>query len=490
MPRAGCINGWLNRLDIDSGCVQVIHYYICPVNVDLLHDPIPILIRRLAVPVAVGFFFNTMFNVVDTWYAGWLSTEGIAALTLSFPIFFTIVAVGNGVSTAATAIVSHELGKADERAAAHLFAQSLVFALILSIALAVVGVVVANRLLLLMSDDAQAVALGLDYLVVIFIGVPFFILQSVFNASLTARGDTRSFRNVLIGGFLLNLALDPLFLFGVTPLGIHGMGVAGIALATVLIQAGGMVYLAWCAWKRNVFLLLGRHDWIPRATAFSAIARQALPAGLSMMFVAVGILIINTYVADAGNTAAVAAYGIAMRIEQIALLPTIGLSVAVLAIVGQNAGAGNWIRVRQTYFTALRYGAIVMATMLCGIIPFAAQWISLFDATPEVVSVGKGYLYVEVITFYAYVLVFLTTSLLQGLKKPMFAVWIGLYRQGVAPLVVFYLLLHVFDFGVTGIWWGICGITWSAAVVAVVFAIRTLGILHEIRIKPIEHTSP
>ena len=438
---------------------------VAPVVPDFLKGEIPPLIRQLAIPVSVGMFFNTMYNVVDTWYAGLLSTSGIAALTLSFPVFFAVFSAGHGLSTATTAIVSGELGKSDENSAARFFAQSLGFSVVLSLVLTVVGMMFLRPILMVMSGDSAVVDIAQTYLQVLFFGVPFLIVVGTVNSALTARGDTRAYRNVLIAGFFLNLGFNPLFMFGVSWLGIPAMGISGIALATALIQVVGLIYLLRRAIFRGCFAHVHLHHFRPRWDILKIVVGQAFPAALGMLLVSVGIFIINSFVSRSGNTHAVAAYGVAMRIEQIALLPTIGLGIAMLTITGQNSGAGQFERIRHTFRTALFYGGIVMVVMLSVIVPFAPFWISLFDDTPAVVAIGTRYLRIEMITFFAYFVLFLSISMLQGLKRPLPAVWIGLYRQVLAPLALFSLFIFGLDLPVVSIWWGICGISWSAAVV-------------------------
>ena len=441
---------------------------------DFLNGNIPLLIRQLAVPVSIGMLFNTLYNVVDTWYAGFLSTAGIAALTLSFPVFFALFAVGHGISTATTALVANALGKENEAAAKEVFIQALGFSALISIILGGTGLMFIRPLLQLMTYDEQAVDLAHTYLRVMFIGAPFLIVIGAVNASLTARGDTRSYRNVLIAGFFLNIGLNPLFMFGVPQFGLSGAGVAGIAIATMAIQGAGLFYLINRAAAIGCFKGVYLRTFKPDLPVLKTIVSQAFPAAISMFLVATGIFIINGFVSRAGNTPAIAAYGIAMRIEQIALLPTIGLGIAMLAISGQNGGAGNYRRIQDAYRVSLRYGAILLALMLLAIVPFAPFWISLFDDTPAVISVGTQYLRIEMITFYAYFVVFLGISMLQGLKRPMIAVWVGLYRQVLAPLILFSLFIPILQLPVQSIWWGICGITWSAALFMLLYNRRWL----------------
>ena len=441
-----------------------------PQRLDFINGDIPQLIRSIAIPVSVGMLFNTLYNVVDTWYAGLLSTTGIAALTLSFPVFFGLFSIGHGISTGSTALVANALGRKDEQDATNVFVQSLGFSALLSIVCGGAGLLFIRPLLMVMSKDMATVDMAETYLTYMFVGAPFLIVIGAVNASLFARGDTRSYRNVLIAGFLLNIGLNPLFMFGVPAVGIPGMGVAGIALATMVIQGGGMLYLFKRSASLGCFKSVTRRHFLPNFSVLKTIIAQAFPAALNMLLVAAGIFIINAFVARAGNTAAVAAYGIAMRIEQIALLPTIGLGTAMLTISGQNGGAGQFDRIRQAYGVSFRYGAVVLVLMLGAIVPFAPFWISLFDESVAVVRIGTMYLRIEMITFFAYFIVFLSISMLQGLKRPMVAVWVGLYRQVFAPLALFFVFISVLHFSVQSIWWGICGITWTAAIFMLIYS--------------------
>lgn len=189
---------------------------------------------------------------------------------------------------------------------------------------------------------------------------------------------------------------------------------------------------------------------------------QAVPAIFNMLTVAMGIFVIQFFIGKYGK-ASVAGYGIATRIEQMLLLPAMGLNYAVLSLVGQNNGAGRLDRVRETWHTTLRYGLTMMAAG--GVLLwFTRRWLmGVFTHDQEVIDRGSEYLGIASVTLCSYVILFQTVVLLQGLKKPSFAIWIGLYRQIIAPLLVFNLFAVVLGWGLWGIWWGITIITWSAA---------------------------
>lgn len=203
------------------------------------------------------------------------------------------------------------------------------------------------------------------------------------------------------------------------------------------------------------------------------LAHYIFPAGLNLATIGIGIFIITWFVSRFGQEA-VAAYGIATRIEQIALLPTIGLNMATLSIVGQNFGAGFHLRIRDTVYTAVRYGFIFMVAGGIILFIFAAPLVGLFTSNPEVIQIGRVYLQIAVLIFWAYVMMFVMVSALQGMGKPIYAIWIGLYRQILAPIVIFYLFTEVFEFGLPGVWWGLFLITWSAALFTWYYIHRTM----------------
>lgn len=444
------------------------------VSMNLTTDPIPRLVRALAVPASVGFFFNTMFNVVDTWWAGHISTQAQAALSLSFPVFFILIATGSGLAQGATALIAHALGAGDLARARHIAAQAAVLGLATGFAITAGGLWLAPSLFRLLGATEEYLDLALAYMNPILIGAVFFLLQSILNGGLQAQGDTRTFRNALMAGCVLNLGLDPWFLYG--GFGIPPLGIAGIALATILITAGGSAYVFSRLRRTRLGAGLRAADFHPSARIFREIAVQGLPASLNMMTVALGIFVITWFVSRFSDRG-VAAYGIATRVEQIVLLPTIGLNIATLTLSGQNYGAGRLDRVRETWHTALRYGLVLMGFGGLLLFPLADFLMSRFSRDPLVVDTGAAYLRVAALTLGAYVVLYQTVFMLQGLKRPGFGLGIGIFRQAVAPAIVFPLLAFTLGWGLHGIWIGISLINWTAALVAAAYGHHRLQVL-------------
>lgn len=435
----------------------------------LTTDPIPHLVWRIALPMSVGMFFNTMFNVVDTLCAGWLGTESLAALSLSFPLYFVVFATGSGISQGTTALLANALGAGDKAEARRIFAQSLLFAVTAGVLLSLVGWLVAPVLFQQLGAEGGYLHTVLAYMNVILNGGVFFLLPMILNSALSAQGTTWVYRNFLMTGFAANIVLNPMLMWGWG--GLPAMGVAGIALATVLVQMGGAVFL-WLHARRTDFGSdLTRHDFRPDLRTLRRIAGQAVPAALNMLTIALGVFVITWFVKHFGKEA-VAAAGIATRIEQIVLMPAIGLNAAVLSIVGQSHGAGLPQRVREAWVTNVKIGAGLM--LLGGFLVWLLRGpaMRLFTQDAIVISHGRDYLLAASATLAAYPILFVTVFAMQGIKRPAYGLWMGLYRQLVAPVVVFHALAFTLGWGLWGVWWGICIVNWSGALFALAWGWR------------------
>ena len=438
----------------------------------LTTDPIPQLTWRIALPMSVGMFFNTMYNVVDTYCAGWLGTDALAALSLSFPLFFVVFAAGSGISQGATALLANALGAGRTAEARRLLAQAVLFAVMAAVALTLAGWLAAPPLFRLLGAQGEYLRLALAYMNVILSGAVCFFLCMVLNAGLSAQGDNRRYRNFLIVSFLANTILNPVLMLGW--LGLPAMGVAGIALATVLVQAGGVFYLGRHALAARFCDGLSRADFKPDPARLRDIASHAVPAALNMATIALGVFVITWFVQHFGREA-VAASGIATRIEQIVLLPTIGLNAAVLSLAGQNHGAGLPHRVREAWRTNVFAGA---GLMVAG--GFLLFWLRepamrFFTDDARVIAHGRDYLKAASFTLAAYPILFVTVFALQGIKRPAYGLWMGLYRQLAAPVLVYHTLAFTLGWGLWGVWWGICLVNWSAALFALYWGGSRLG---------------
>jgi Na+-driven multidrug efflux pump len=267
---------------------------------------------------------------------------------------------------------------------------------------------------------------------VIFLGSILFFLQLTINASLVSRGDTKSLRNVHIVSFFLNIVLNPIFIYGFYF--IPAMGISGIALATLCAQFYGLIYIIYKVNQTDLKKYIYLECFYPKINLLKGIIRQAIPATGSMMFIGFGIFVLLYYVSTYGDYSA-GGYGAAIRFEQLFLLPVLGLNASTLSLVGQNFGALNFDRIRETYLKSILYGTVFMG--ICGIfIFFASSYIMIFFSNdPQIIFYGSTYLKVAAFAGPCYPIFFISSALLQGLKKPVYQMMINLMRMVVLPIV-------------------------------------------------------
>jgi putative MATE family efflux protein len=422
---------------------------------------------NMAIPVSVGFFFNTMFNVVDTFYAGQLSTEALAGMSLSFAVFFMLIAIISGVSTGLSVLLSISSGKKDDHETKVLTASGMLLIMLISLVVSIAGYIVSPSLLYALGARGETLNQGSIYVQAIYAGAIFFGLNFGLNSLLSSRGVTKPYRNFLVIGFFMNLVLNPLFIFGY--FGLPRMGTFGVALATIVVQIFGSIYLLYQC-KKILNISFKSFTVIHyKLKAQLDILSQGLPASLNMLTIALGIFVINYFIYQFGDDFAIAGYGVAMRIEQIALLPALGLNTAALTIAGQNFGAHNYDRIRKTYNESIKIGIIMMTIGMIIIFPLASFLIGVFNNDPRVIFEGARYLRIEFLAFNAYIILNIGLSILQAIRKPQYAIWIGLYRQILMPVLLFNLFGVIFGWGLVGIWWAIVTTTVTGALACLFF---------------------
>jgi len=409
--------------------------------------------RKLAIPAALGMLFTTLYNVVDVYFAGQIGTESQAGLAIGFQAFFVLVAVAFGLSSAMSALVGNARGAKDNRAARRLAVQGLAFATVATIVLMIFAIWFGPRAIILISEPGEYRDAATGYFYWLVAALPGFILAFSANGILQAHGDSVTLQRGQMVAFFANIALNPLFIYGI-PGVIGGMGFNGIALATILSQTGVMVWILWTVSRLEIMQgVEPRHVRLEWATVKEILA-QMLPTTTAMMVMFVSGFVVQ-YALKGFGEEAIAAYGIALRIEQILLLPVLGMTGALLPIAAQNYGAKNHERVREAVWFCWKLG-FVMTALAAPILWFGGGLaMSIFTDDTDVIPIGQSYLRVDGFLFPLYMMLFAINSLLQALKKPVYTLWISLYRQGFGVAFFVWLLIGVFGMDVWGVWLGI-----------------------------------
>ncbi len=420
---------------------------------DLTVGPISGHFRTLALPAALGLLFTTLYNVVDVFYAGQLSTEAQAGLAVGYQAFFIMMAVGFGTGSAMSALVGNARGRKDDEGARHMSMQGLSFGIAAVGILIILGYFGGPMLIELVSEPGGYRDAANSYFYWLLFALPGFILTYSANGILQAHGDSRTLQRAMMAAFLTNIGLNPLFMYGIPGL-VPGLGLDGIALATIVSQTGVMVFVLRAVFRLRVIKGAELHELHPDLTTYREILAQMIPTASAFMVMFISGFVVQFALKGFGEHA-LAAYGIALRIEQILLLPVLGMTGALLPIAAQNFGAEQHDRVREALWFCWKLG-LVMTIGAAPILWFGgATAMSFFTDDPKVIEVGVSYLRVDSFLFVLYMMLFAVNSLLQALKRPIWTFWISVYRQGFGVAFFVWLLVGVLGMDVWGVWLGI-----------------------------------
>ena len=424
--------------------------------------------RRLAVPAAIGMVFTTLYNVVDVFFAGLIGTAAQAGLAISFQAFFLFITFGFGLSAAMTALAGNAIGAGRREEARLIAARGICFGLIISLLLMVAAWFAGPELIKLVSTKGAYRDAGTQYFLVLILALPAFVMSFGLNGLLQSQGDTVSMQRAQIAAFFANIALNPALVFGIPGVW-DGIGFNGIAVSTVLSQTGVMVYVAYRLMQTDLMHGVTRSCFRPEKDTYIDITKQMLPVAMTMFVMMSAGFIVQFYLKSFG-TSAVAAYGVALRVEQLFLLPVFGLTGALLPIAAQNYGAGKHDRVRQALFDCWKFGWMFMA-VACPILFFASPLLMrTFTPDPEVISIGVSYLRVDGFILPVYMMLFAINSFLQALKRPIWTFWIGVYRQAFGVAFFVYVYVMLFHAGVMGVWFGIATAVVTGLMISLVVA--------------------
>ena len=423
---------------------------------NLIKDPISTLLKKIAVPASVATLFQTLFNIVDTYFAGKISSDALSALAKSFPIYFILIAASVGVTVGGTSLIANSIGEKNKENLLRYFGQTIVYGGLLSIIVTLVGLFFAANIFSLMGSSLNVIKLGLEYTNVIFSGSIIFISVVALNSLLHAEGDTKTFRNVLILSFFLNIILNPLFIFGFGP--IPPMGMFGIGLATIVCQIIAFLLILIKITKSKTLKNISLKYFYPNLTFLNKIFFQSAPISAALFMISIGNFIILSYASRFGENA-VAGYGSATRFEQILLLPVLGLNTAIISIVGQNFGAKEYLRVKQSYYQAITYGTVIM--LIAGLIIFvsADKIVSIFTNDVVVINYGTIYLKISALIFPAYPVYFISNGFFMALKKSSYAMNLNIIRNVLLPIPTI-LFANFIGGSYKNFFWSYCLFNW------------------------------
>ena len=391
----------------------------------------------LAFPIMAGMGIHILYTIVDMIFIGRLGGDAIAAVAFNMPLFFLVLGLSFGVGSGVTASIARFIGEKDKVNADNTAEHAVALGLIISTILTTLGLIYGEGLLQRLGATESVLPLSWDYLKVSLIGLPFMVFSTFFRSILSGEGDMKLPMAVAGLGTILNIILDPIFIFTL------GYGVGGAAMASAISQLIVFVIFVYMLFvKEHAYIRFRMRDFSPSIFIIKDIIRVGLPASMSMIIMAFGQLVFNRILVRF-STDAVAAYQVGGRMDMVIFLPIMGIASALTTLVGMFFGAKE---IEKIKFIA-KYG-IIWSMMVTGVLSiilyiFAPLFVKNFTVDVDIQSIAVTYLRF-ICLIYPLIAIGMTVGrILQGLGKglPMLVITSIRILALSAPLALYFIMV-------------------------------------------------
>jgi putative MATE family efflux protein len=406
-------------------------------------------LKDMTIPMILGMVMLMTFSIVDTFFVSMLGTDQLAAISFTFPVTFTVISLNIGLGIGTSAVIGKYIGSGDSGHAKVFGTGALMLSVVLVGILAVIGMLSIEFVFSSMGATSELMPYIQAYMVPWYFAGVFLALPMVGNAILRASGDTKTPSIIMAAGGGINAILDPILIFGWGP--IPALGIQGAAIATAIAWAVSVVWiLHLLAVKRGLIesRLLSLGEFI---TASRNVLKIGLPAAGANMLTPIAGGVMTAVVATYGAEA-VAAWGVGNRLESIASIVVLALSMSLPPFISQNYGANQLLRIKQAFDISARF-VIVWQLIVFGILALSADFIAQIFANEQTVASDiKLFLFIVPAAYGVQGIIILANSSFNAMHLPMSALLLSVVRLFICYVPIAYLGSYLY--GLEGLFWG------------------------------------
>lgn len=401
---------------------------------------------HMTVPVLLGISTMMAQGLIDAWFLGKVGDRELAAFAFGFPVLMIVMSVAIGLGAGTSSVVARAIGAGDHDRAKRLSTDSLFLGFIITLVISIIGILTINPLFRLLGAPSDMLPMIRTFMVILYSGVPLLVVGMIGTACMRATGDTRLPSLLMVLAAVLNVALDPIFIFGVGP--IPAMGLNGAATAALLARSAIFIGTVYVMRYRLDMLSFEKPDPLAMARSWRDILHVGIPAAGTNAIVPLGAVIVTAMIARYGPDA-VAGFGVASRIESMMLVLYYAMSSIIGPFVGQNLAAGRERRILSALWLCTVF-CVASGLVIAGFLALLSDFLpKLFSESEAVISVTKLFLWIVPVSYGTYGMVMVMNAAFNGLGRPMPAVWIS-----VARILVLYVPLAIIGsqlYGLVGI---------------------------------------
>ena len=440
------------------------------------YEPIPKLLMSISLPIALSMLVQALYNIVDSIWVSRLGEKALAAVSMAFPMQMLINAVSIGVGVGMNALLSRHLGAKNQREANLCAQHGLLLNMVVAVLFAVFGTMASMQLIGMQTADPEILKEGVRYLDICFLFSVGLCGQICMERLLQSTGLALYSMFTQLFGAVLNIILDPFFIFGWAFF--PKLGVVGAAVATVSSQIIAFLFGLYLNFKRNKELNLLQDHFHINGAIIKGILAVGIPSAIMISVNSLSVFLINAILAVFG-AAAVVALGIYFKVQSFVFMPIFGMNNGLVPIIAYNYGAGHRERIYEVIKLAYKVALIVMSAGFIIFQVFPAQLMGFFDPSAELLSIGVVALRIISVSFIFAAVSIISSGIFQSLGNGLLSMIVNLVRQLIFIVPLAYLFSKT----------GVLAYVWLAypiaELMAMLIAIAFMKKVNETEIKPI-----
>ena len=437
-------------------------------NVELMRGEPEKAVKKLAIPIMISMILTALYNIVDgIWVAG-LGPTAIAGIGFVTPIFMVLNGASVGLGNGATSSISRFIGAKNKEMATRSATQSMFIFFIASIVLTIVFFMIQEPLLRSYGASGQTLKEAVAYATPLFLGLIALMFGNGCSGILRGEGDMKRAMYVVVATVILNASLDPIFIYT------FGMGSAGASLATVVSSAiAAIIILYWILIKKDTYVDVTLKNFKFDSKLSKDILKVGIPSALDMLIMAIAMSIYLILIAMIGGDYGIAAFTSGQRLYLFAIMPLTAIGSAVIAVSGSAYGARNGDYLSRTHMFGAKFGLALGTAITLILVIFATPLATIFAYTPETANLVPGiaeYLQIVCPCLILTGIGIPSSFFYQGIGKGIYSLMFTILREILFVVPLMYVFVFIFNWGLVGIWLGLCIGRAIASVINFVFA--------------------
>ena len=439
--------------------------------------PVNKLLVSMSLPMMISMLVQALYNIVDSYFVAKISENALSAVSLAFPIQTLMIAILGGSSVGLGTVLSHSLGEKKFKKVTEVANHGIFITIIIYLIFVLIGIFAIKPFFASQTKDTEILNFGMDYLQLICIGSVGLCGQFLFERLLQSTGKTFYTMITQATGAIINIILDPIFIFGL--FGLPKLGVMGAAVATIIGQICAFLFAFYLNHKKNSEVKINLKGFSPSPYLIGQIYKIGFPSIIMQSIGSIMVYGMNQILMSFTSTAT-AVFGVYFKLQSFIFMPIFGLNNGMLPIMAYNYGA----RKKSRLISAIKLGMVyAISLMTVGFIAFQVwprQLLNIFDASEQMLSIGIPALRIISLHFLLAGFNIIALSTCQALGKAVYSMITSICRQLVVLLPAAYILSRFGD--VNYVWWSFPIAEIVALIITAGFLIKT----YKENIKPIQ----